>query len=99
MGSQRVRDEHGLGAGSLAGIADRLRVDRRSVSWLVEVTSGQTRVLGVLGSGDTIKPSAKAAVAALHSMRPRVAMLTGDNVGSARVAGATFRRGLPAVSS
>jgi Cu+-exporting ATPase len=40
-------------------------------------------VLGLLAFGDTVKPTARAAVAGLHALGVRTVMLTGDNRGSA----------------
>jgi Cu+-exporting ATPase len=41
------------------------------------------QLLGLLAFGDTVKPSAGAAVARLHELKIRTVMLTGDNRGSA----------------
>ncbi|HQT73037.1 MAG TPA: heavy metal translocating P-type ATPase [Acidiphilium sp.] len=85
VGSSRIIEENGLNARALSARAAELEDEGRTVSWLVE-TAPRPRILGLLGFGDALKPSARQAVAALHAQGLRVAMLTGDNPGSARVA-------------
>jgi Cu+-exporting ATPase len=45
-------------------------------------------VLGLLAFGDTVKPSARRAVARLHELGIATVLLTGDNAGSARAVAA-----------
>jgi Cu+-exporting ATPase len=45
--------------------------------------NGTARLLGLLAFGDTIKPSASAAIAELRRMGVRTLMISGDNLGSA----------------
>jgi Cu+-exporting ATPase len=54
------------------------------VSWLALRRDGAVELAGLLAFGDTVKPSAKAAVARLRDMGVASVMLTGDNPGSAR---------------
>ena len=63
-------------------IAAALEATGRTVSWLAE-TAPAPRLLGLIAFGDTLKPSAPGAIAALHAKDVRVAMLTGDNRGAA----------------
>jgi Cu+-exporting ATPase len=51
--------------------------------------AADARALGIIAVADTLKPSARPAVAALHAMGLEVAMLTGDN---ARAAAAIARQ-------
>ena len=82
LGSARLRGEHGIEAGSLAARAEALQAEGRTVSWLID--AGKTpRLLGLIAFGDALKPTARDAVAALHGLGLRVAILTGDNKGSA----------------
>jgi Cu+-exporting ATPase len=90
LGSRRVLDESGLEPATLGAQAAQLQEEGRTVSWLVEAGADSSRILGLIAFGDAIKPSAKAAVAALHAQGLRVAMLTGDNAGSAKVAAAAL---------
>jgi Cu+-exporting ATPase len=52
------------------------------VSWVADVTS-EPALLGLLAFGDTVKPSAAAAVRKLREQGIRSVLLTGDNRGSA----------------
>jgi Cu+-exporting ATPase len=72
----------------LAETAAALEADGRTVSWLASI--GDKRLLGVLGFGDAVKPTARAAVEALHALGLRTVMLTGDNAGSASAAARTL---------
>ena len=45
------------------------------------------RALGLLAFGDTLKPGAKAAVAALHAQGLRTVLVSGDNAGAAHAVG------------
>ncbi|MDE8346477.1 MAG: heavy metal translocating P-type ATPase [Acidocella sp.] len=85
VGSGRIIEENSLDDMGLSVHAAQLESEGRTVSWLIEVGS-RPRVLGLFGFGDSLKPSARQAVAALHDLGLRVTMLTGDNPGSARVA-------------
>ena len=85
LGSARLLEARGLQAGDLAARAQALEDEGRTLSWLIE-TGDSSRVLGLLAFGDAVKPGAREAVQALHALGLRVAMLTGDNHGSASVA-------------
>jgi P-type Cu+ transporter len=85
LGSSRLLRELGLAEGSLSAEAQRLEEQGRTVSWLVRSEAGQQRLLGLLAFGDTVKPSAAAAVSRLHQLGIRTVMLTGDNQGAANV--------------
>ena len=62
--------------------AERLQTQGRTVSWLIHL-SATPGVVGLLAFGDTVKPTAKAAVDRLHALGVRCVMLSGDNPGSA----------------
>ncbi len=59
----------------------QLQDDGRSVSWLIDADSAS--VLGMLAFGDTLKPTARAAIERLHRLGVRTALISGDNRGSA----------------
>ena len=82
LGSGRLLLESGADAGALATDAQRLEAAGRTVSWLIGL-AGRAEVHGLLAFGDTVKPTARAAVARLHTLGVRTVMLTGDNRGSA----------------
>jgi Cu+-exporting ATPase len=89
LGSTRLLREWGADPGSLAAHARQQEGQGRSISWLLRRDVNATEVLGMLAFGDTLKPSARQAVARLRQLGVRTVMLTGDNQGSAQaVAGA-----------
>ncbi len=81
LGSDRLRESLNAPAGALAAVADKLRDEGRTVSWLVETTP--PRVAGLVAFGDAIKPGAADAIARLRAIGVRTVMLTGDNRGAA----------------
>jgi Cu+-exporting ATPase len=83
LGSTRMLHELHLDEGRLLGEARRLEGQGKTVSWLVGSEGDQWRLLGLLSFGDTIKPTAAAAVARLHQLGIKTVMLTGDNRGAA----------------
>jgi Cu+-exporting ATPase len=60
----------------------------RSVSWLATETNGTWQLAGALSFGDSIKPSAAAAVARLQAMGVKTMLISGDNAGSANAVAA-----------
>ena len=89
LGSSRFMQELGVATTALQSQAQALQQQGRTVSWLADVSvdTGGPRVLGLLAFGDALKPTAAAAVQALHQMGVRTVMLSGDNAGSAAHAG------------
>ena len=83
LGSTRLLRELGVDPGALAAAAERLEGQGRTVSWLVRKIGDRPELLGMLAFGDTVKPTARRAVARLHELGIRTVMLTGDNRGSA----------------
>jgi Cu+-exporting ATPase len=84
LGSGRLLREFGATSGALAGEAERLESQGRTISWLVRRSSSSAAVLGLLAFGDVVKPSARQAVASLQRLGIETVMLTGDNRGSAQ---------------
>ncbi len=91
LGSPRFMQELGVDLSPMTARAQALEAEGRTVSWLADVSaqvgtqvSAQPRLLGLLAFGDTLKPSAAAAVARLHALGIGSALLTGDNAGSAK---------------
>ncbi len=82
LGAYRLLEEHGLASGYLGERAAVLEAEGRTVSWLAEAAP-EPRVLGLLAFGDTVKPTARAAIARLHQRGIRTVMLTGDRRGAA----------------
>ena len=84
LGNRRLLEESGLQPGDLAAQAEAWEAQGRTLSWLVE-TGAQPRVLGLFAFGDSLKPGAAEAIAALDERHIRSHLITGDNRGSARV--------------
>ncbi|MDH0305280.1 MULTISPECIES: heavy metal translocating P-type ATPase [unclassified Pseudomonas] len=84
LGNRRLLDESHLSPGDLADSAQAWESEGRTLSWLIEQGS-QPRVLGLLAFGDSLKPGADQAIAALHERGISSHLLTGDNRGSAKV--------------
>ncbi|HEV7371373.1 heavy metal translocating P-type ATPase [Arenibaculum sp.] len=82
FGARRILAEDGIDPGPLAGRAAALEAEGRTVSWLAEVAP-RPRVLGLVAFGDTIKPSARAAVERLGRLGIETVMVTGDSRGAA----------------
>lgn len=83
LGARRLLEEHQISLGNLADHAAILENEgHRTVSWLAE-TAPEPRVLALVAFGDTIKQTARTAVARLHKEGVRTVMLTGDSRGAA----------------
>ena len=85
LGSPRFMQELAVDLGAFAARAQALEAEGRTVSWLADVSPGNAspQLLALLAFGDTVKPSAAPAVASLHALGIKTALVTGDNRGSA----------------
>jgi Cu+-exporting ATPase len=83
LGSSRLLVEWGVEAAALQAGAAALESDGRTLAWLLQGEAGDAVLIGLLAFGDTVKPTAAAAVARLRDMGITSVMLTGDNAGSA----------------
>lgn len=88
LGSTRLLRELGVEPNALSAEAERLEGQGRTISWLVRKSDRSAELLGLLAFGDTIKPTAKHAVARLHELGIKTVMLTGDNRGAAQAVAA-----------
>jgi Cu+-exporting ATPase len=86
LGSSRLMQELGVDTSVLAAREQALTRERRSISWLAAQREGGHDLLGLLAFGDSVKPGAREAIAALHAHGVRTVMLSGDNRGSAEAA-------------
>ena len=86
LGSTRWRDELAAPALALQARADDLQAQGHSVSWLTgrDADDQAAQVLGLLAFGDAPKPGAAAAIARLHALGLRTALISGDNRGAAQ---------------
>ena len=80
LGNRRLMDEQKVDLGLLGPQADRLKGEGRTV---VHLAQGG-RILGLIAIADAVRPTAKATVAKLRERGVQVAMLTGDNAGTAK---------------
>jgi Cu+-exporting ATPase len=84
LGNRRMLQEIGLETTGLEEAARRHEDSGRTVSWLAIEKGSTFELAGLLAFGDTLKPSARAAVQRLRGMGVSSIMLTGDNAGSAQ---------------
>ena len=80
VGNRRVMEEEGVSLGSLGEAADRLKGAGRTV---VHVAIGG-KIAGLIAIADATRPTSAATVAALQQRGVKVAMITGDNEGTAK---------------
>jgi Cu2+-exporting ATPase len=80
LGNRRLMDAQGFDFGGLASEAARLQGAGRTV---VHVGT-RGRVIGLIAIADAPRPTSAATLAALHRRGVQVAMLTGDNAGTAQ---------------
>ncbi|CAH2922836.1 MAG: Lead, cadmium, zinc and mercury transporting ATPase (EC (EC; Copper-translocating P-type ATPase (EC [uncultured Paraburkholderia sp.] len=84
LGSTRWLEELGIELSpQVAARARELEAAGNTVSWLMQHDSPTPVALALMAFGDTVKPSARAAVARLAAMGVKSVLVTGDNRGSA----------------
>jgi Cu+-exporting ATPase len=84
LGSTRWLDELGIALPpALASRAHELEAAGHTVSWLMERDAQAPVALALIAFGDTVKPTARAAVERLARMGIHSVLVTGDNRGSA----------------
>ena len=79
LGNRRLMDEQTIELGTLGEAAERLKGAGRTVVHVAR----NSEVLGLIAIADAPRPTAKATVAKLRERGLEVAMLTGDNEGTA----------------
>jgi Cu2+-exporting ATPase len=80
IGNRRVMDESGISLGALDEAAERLKGAGRTVVHVAR----EGRLLGLIAIADAARPTSKRTIAALRERGVKVAMLTGDNAGTAK---------------
>jgi Cu2+-exporting ATPase len=80
VGNVRLMERDGIELGALGARREELAAGGRTAV----VVAADGRAAGVLGIADAPRPTAAAAVVALHEAGVRVVMLTGDNKATAR---------------
>ncbi len=88
LGNARLMAELGIDAAPAAGVARAHESAGYTVSWLAVRDSAGLQLAGLLAFGDTVKPSARDAIARLDALGIRSIMVTGDNEGAARAVAA-----------
>ena len=83
LGNKRLLEEHFLLPDELAADALAWEAEGRTLSWLLELAP-QPQVLGLFAFGDTLKPSAAEAIAALTAQGIASHLISGDNPGSVK---------------
>lgn len=80
LGNRRLMEEHGIDLAALAERAEALKGEGRTVIHVSRAGS----ILGLIAIADAPRPTAAATIAKLHQRGVKVAMLTGDNAGTAK---------------
>jgi Cu2+-exporting ATPase len=80
LGNRLLMDTQKLALGSLETAATRLQGEGRTVVHVAQ----NGHILGLIAIADTVRPTAKAAIARLREQKIEVVMLTGDNAGTAK---------------
>jgi len=86
LGSARLMEELGVNLSALKEQAAVLEAEGRSVSWLAQarpIMNFAPKLLGLFTFGDTLKSTAKDAVANLERQGISTVLISGDNQGSA----------------
>ncbi|WP_423380310.1 heavy metal translocating P-type ATPase [Burkholderia sp. LMG 32019] len=90
LGSTRWRDELGIAVPpALDARAAELERAGNTISWLMRADAPRT-LLALIAFGDTVKPSARDAIAALSARGIASVLVTGDNRGSAAAVAASL---------
>jgi len=85
VGNGKLLERNGVPPG-LEREAERLRAEAKTALYV----AADGRVLGLIAVADRIRPSAKAAVSALHDLGIRVLLLTGDSRATAEAVARTL---------
>lgn len=89
LGNKRLLEEHFLHHDELAADALVWEAEGRTLSWLLELAP-QPQVLGLFAFGDTLKPGAAEAIAALTAQGIASHLISGDNPGSVKAVAAAL---------
>ena len=86
LGNSRLMQELGVDYSALQASAAILESEGRSVSWLCRsfaMNASKPELIGLLGFGGSIKPSALSAIKRLQAQGINTVLISGDNQGSA----------------
>ena len=79
-GNRILMAEHGVDLGELAAESERLQGAGRTVVHIAE----DGRAIGLIAVADAVRPTARQTIESLQALGVKVAMMTGDNFGTAR---------------
>ena len=79
-GNRMLMTDNGIDLGELAAESERLQGAGRTVVHIAR----EGRVIGVIAVADAARPTAKATIRRLQELGVKVAMITGDNLGTAK---------------
>ena len=80
LGNRALMADLGIDTSASSETAERLRVDGQTAMFV----SSESRLIGLVGVADPIKPSTPEAIQTLHAEGIRIVMLTGDSQTTAR---------------
>ncbi len=83
FGNQRLMEELGFASKLLVRRAEENSSEGYTLSWAAVESAGSKQLLGLLQFQDTVRATARQAVAQLHKLGIRTLMLSGDNQASA----------------
>jgi len=82
-GKEKLLADNNVGLENAREILDRLAAEGKTLS----LTAVEGRFAGIIAAADSVKPTAKKAIAALKQLGIEVAMITGDHKGVAEAVG------------
>ncbi len=86
LGSAVLMDEQRIDISLLRARADIIEHEGSTISWLAR----DARVVGFFAFGDNVKPTARAAIDALHALGITTVLISGDNASAAQKVGAAL---------
>ena len=86
LGNEKFMEREGIQFNALADEARRLAAEGKTCVFVAV----RNRAIGIIGLADVPRESAKESISSLKNMGLKVAMITGDNINTARAIGATL---------
>ena len=86
LGNLKLMEKEGIQVNGLADDAKRLAAEGKTCVFVAE----GSRAIGIIGLSDVPRESAKETITTLKDMGLKVAMITGDNISTARAVGITL---------
>lgn len=86
LGNEKFMEREGIQFNALADEARRLAAEGKTCVFVAV----RNRAIGIIGLADVPRESAKESISSLKNLGLKVAMITGDNISTARAIGATL---------